>query len=63
MLAASEGHKAIVKLLLDTGTTGKVDFLLANKHGETPLSRAAEHGHEDIVKLLSDAGKADAVNV
>jgi ankyrin repeat protein len=46
---AGEGHKVIVKLLLET-----VDLDLKDgKFGQTPLSWAAGNGHEAVVKLLN----------
>jgi ankyrin repeat protein len=54
--AAGNGHKAIVKLLLQTG---KVDADSKDRFGETPLSSAANNGHEAVVKLLLKAGKVN----
>lgn len=54
--AAKNGHKAIVKLLLDTKKVG-VD--LKDSTSRTPLSWAAMNGHEAIVKLLLDTRKVD----
>ncbi|KAL6228936.1 hypothetical protein BDW75DRAFT_235566 [Aspergillus navahoensis] len=49
-LAAENGHKAVVKLLLDSG---KVDVdCKDSEYGRTPLSLAAENGHGAVVKLL-----------
>jgi ankyrin repeat protein len=47
--AARNGHKAVVKQLLDTG---KVDADSKDQHGQTPLLWAARNGHEAVVKLL-----------
>jgi ankyrin repeat protein len=53
---AGEGHKDLVKLLLE-----RVDpDIKDGKSGRTPLSWAASHGHEAVVKLLLEAGKVDA---
>ena len=57
LLAAGNGHEAIVKLLLNTG---KVDVDSKDRFGRTPLSLAARNGHEAILKLLLDTGKVDA---
>jgi ankyrin repeat protein len=47
--AASNGHQAVVKLLLGIG---KVEADVKYEWSQTPLFRAAEIGHESIVKLL-----------
>ncbi|KAH8703741.1 ankyrin repeat-containing domain protein [Talaromyces proteolyticus] len=48
-IAASSGHKTMVKLLLSQeGTNPNRE----DQFGRTPLSHAAEKGYEDIVKLL-----------
>lgn len=47
--AAVEGHEAVAKILLETGTVG-VDR--KDTEGRTPLSWAAVHGHKGVVKLL-----------
>ena len=49
LLAAGNGHEAVVKLLLGTG---KVEADARDKFGRTPLSRAARNGHKAVVKLL-----------
>jgi hypothetical protein len=54
--AAEQGHKAVVKLLLETG---KVDIDVKDSSGWTPLLWAAEQGHEAVVKLLLEIGKVD----
>jgi len=56
LLAAENGHEAIVKLLLNTG---KVGIDLKDDYHQTPLSWAARNGHEAVVKLLLDTGKVD----
>ncbi|RYP72091.1 hypothetical protein DL771_004422 [Monosporascus sp. 5C6A] len=53
-LAAGNGYKTLVKLLLNTG---KVDFYA--KELQTALWLAGENGHEAVVKLLLDTGKVD----
>ena len=50
-LAAQNGHKAVVKLLLDRNGV-MADF--QDKKNRTPLSYAAENGDEAVVKLLLD---------
>jgi len=49
--AASQGHEAVAKLLLNTG---KVDANSEDENGRNPISWASENGHEAIVKLLLD---------
>jgi len=56
LVAATEGHEAVVKLLLDSG---KVDGDRKDDAGRTPLLYAAGKGHGAVVKLLLDSGKAD----
>ncbi|KAK3342928.1 hypothetical protein B0H65DRAFT_469780, partial [Neurospora tetraspora] len=48
--AATYGHEAVVKLLLDTG---KVDANVQDRYKRTALHMAAENRHETVVKLLS----------
>jgi hypothetical protein len=55
--AATRGHEAVVRLLLDTG---KVDAESKDASGRTPLLYAAAYGHETVVRLLLDTGKVDA---
>ena len=55
--AVEKGHKAVVKLLLNTG---KVEADSKDGDGRTPLSWAAGNGHEAVVKLLLDIGKVEA---
>jgi hypothetical protein len=47
--AASNGHEAVVKLLL---ATDNIHPDSKNEYGETPLWFAAENGHEAVIKLL-----------
>jgi hypothetical protein len=47
--AAENGHKAVVKLLLERG---QVDVNVENKHGQTPLLLVAQNGRRSVVKLL-----------
>ena len=58
--AAANGHKAVVRLLLDTG---KVEINKRDLIGSTPLYYAAKRGHEAIVRLLfdTDEGYGDAL--
>ncbi|RYP29122.1 hypothetical protein DL767_006892 [Monosporascus sp. MG133] len=51
--AAVNGHKAVVKLLLDKCATIETKD---NKYGRTLLSLAAENGHEAVIKILLDKG-------
>ncbi|KAI4209100.1 MAG: hypothetical protein LQ351_007936 [Letrouitia transgressa] len=51
-MAASSGHKAVVKLLLDSGA----DITTKDECGWTALHLAARGGHEAIVELLLDSG-------
>ena len=52
-LAITNGHEAVVKLLLDTG---KVDADSKDtSSGQTSLLLAAENGHEAVVKLLQSS--------
>jgi ankyrin repeat protein len=51
--AKDTGHKAVVKMLLETG---EADMDSKDYDGQTPLSWAAEKGHEAVVKLLLERG-------
>ncbi|KFY02836.1 hypothetical protein V490_00384, partial [Pseudogymnoascus sp. VKM F-3557] len=53
LLAARDGHEAIVKSLLNSDI---VNIDSKDSHGRTPLSWAAEDGHEGVVKLRLDKG-------
>lgn len=52
MVAAREGHSALVALLMEAGA----DPILTNALGETALVLAATYGHADSVRLLWDSG-------
>ncbi|KAL8366555.1 hypothetical protein RB595_010421 [Gaeumannomyces hyphopodioides] len=54
--AVSNGHKAVIQLLL---AAGKADVNAKGKNGQTPLSWAAANGREAVVQLLLATGKAD----
>ena len=51
-LAAGEGHKEIVELLISEGA----DMNAKDIDGETPLHRAAERKQTGIAELLIDKG-------
>jgi hypothetical protein len=51
--AKDTGHKAVVKLLLETG---RADMDSKDYNGQTLLLWAAEEGHEAVVKLLLKKG-------
>ncbi|WP_043440548.1 ankyrin repeat domain-containing protein [Arthrobacter sp. L77] len=55
MLAAYNGHPAIVRDLLGRGAEADQ----VNDRGQTPLAGAVFKGHNDVVRLLVEAG-ADA---
>lgn len=57
LMAAKNGHKAVVEILLAKG--GIALDLKDNLHGRTPLSWAAGLGHEAIVELLLTRGGID----
>jgi hypothetical protein len=52
LLAAMNGHEAVVKLLLDKAAALETK----NIYSKTPLLWAAQNGHEAVVKLLLDKG-------
>ena len=54
--AASEGHVAVVKLLLAKTNT---ELHLKHRNGHSPLCRAASNGHEALVKLLLSRDDVD----
>ena len=51
--ASSNGHKDVVRLLLDYGAKPN---LASGDHGLTALHIAVLHGHNDVVELLLDGG-------
>ena len=52
MVGCTEGHEAVVKLLLEQGA----EVESKDEDGRTPLWRAARNGHEAVVKLLLEKG-------
>ena len=52
IIAAYNGHEAIVRLLLEAGA----DKEAKDNDGFTPLINAAYNGHEAVVRLLLEAG-------
>ena len=52
VLAAQEGHLAVVRLLLEAGA----DKDAADTDGDTALHIAAKEGHLEVVRLLLEAG-------
>jgi ankyrin repeat protein len=54
--AAHQGHKTVVKLLVETG---KADITVKDVNGLTALSLAVIYGHEAVVKLFVETRKAD----
>src|SRR6202171_3864290 len=48
VVAAEEGHTAVVRTLLDANA----DPNLGDRHGETPLMKAAKKDHVEIIALL-----------
>eukprot|EP00798_Chlamydomonas_sp_ICE-L_P032551 gene32551-17268_t len=51
MVAASEGHKDVVKIMLEQGANP----MARDKAGRTALLEAVKGGHEDVVDLLRQA--------
>lgn len=55
-LAASEGHEAVVKVLLELGP-GRVELNSGIKFGHrTPFGQAVNNGHYAVTKLFTDLG-------
>jgi ankyrin repeat protein len=57
-MAASNGHEAVVKLLLEKGA----DMERKSSNGRTPLWWAAEGGHEAVMKLLLEKGAENVLD-
>ncbi|KAJ5100890.1 hypothetical protein N7456_006942 [Penicillium angulare] len=55
-LAAENGHKSVVCLLLEKNA---IDPDLKTPSGQTPLSLAAQHGHVEVVKTLLSTNSID----
>ncbi|KAF5137383.1 Ankyrin repeat domain-containing protein 50 [Metarhizium anisopliae] len=51
--AATNGHEAVVKLLLEKGANTETT---ESHYGQTPLLWAAKNGHKAVVKLLLEKG-------
>jgi ankyrin repeat protein len=51
-MAASNGHEAVVRLLVEKGA----DVKAKNKNGGTALDVAASQKHEAVVRLLKGYG-------
>ena len=56
MCAASQGHEAVIHLLLEQGN---IDINMADKVGKTPLSYAADGGRDAVVRLLLEEANID----
>ena len=56
LLAAKNGHKDVVKLLLDKGVEPDQICWNNGKSEWTPLQMAAKYGHKDVVQILLDRG-------
>jgi ankyrin repeat protein len=57
LYTAINKHKAVVKLLLNTG---KVKADLGDSNSKTLLLHTAKNEHKAVVKLLLDTGKVNA---
>lgn len=53
-MAASNGHAAVVEVLI----ASSADLAAADTHGETPLRTAASIGNADVQQVLVDGGAA-----
>ena len=51
MLACQNGHKEVVKLLLDN-LDRNIDLNARTNHGTTAFIWACQEGHKDVVQLL-----------
>lgn len=54
--AACNGHHAIVRLLLEKGSSVGIDAFIEDNHDQTPLFQAARNGHDLVVELLLEKG-------
>ena len=59
LIAAENGHKDIVALLLGSRANASV----GNIYGDTPLMVAAKNGHEHIVQMLLKATNLDSIHL
>jgi ankyrin repeat protein len=56
MLAAKNGHKEVVEVLL---ATGKAEINAQSKNAQTALVLAAENGYKEVAELLLATGKVE----
>jgi ankyrin repeat protein len=52
MLAAAQGHRDVVELLIEAGS----DVSVRDEEGSSALSLAQGAGHDDVATLLAEAG-------
>ena len=51
LLASSNGHAEVVKVLIYNGA----DIYVSNKEGNTAVTAALFYGHDDVLKYILDA--------
>ena len=62
MMACNNGHKDVVKLLLDHPDP-KIDLNARDYHGQTAYMAACYNGHKDVVELLLEHADRIELNV